>query len=224
MIITKQVKLRDLLVDVKALKPYTMKRVIVKCPFCLKVREAYYRSVRNDQTCHACANGIKNSKPIPEGSVFGRLTVLSAIKFTESLCQCECGNTSIVRNDSLVSGHTRSCGCLRSENALRIGRKTIIKWRRNGHPNWKGGITSERRRFNASKKAKVWRTSVFERDNYSCQICGQRGGTLNAHHVKQYATHPDLRLDVDNGITLCEECHRQEHKRIRKKQIWSSHE
>ena len=59
-----------------------------------------------------------------------------------------------------------------------------------------------------------WRTSVFERDSYTCQKCGKIGGELNAHHIKSYSGHKKLRLDIDNGITLCASpCHKKEHKK-----------
>lgn len=52
-----------------------------------------------------------------------------------------------------------------------------------------------------------WRKRVFERDGYICQNCGKRGGTLNAHHILPYSRYPELRYDLDNGITLCKACH-----------------
>lgn len=54
-----------------------------------------------------------------------------------------------------------------------------------------------------------WRLSVFERDNFTCQECGQRGGKLHADHIKPYATHVKLRYEITNGRTLCISCHRK---------------
>lgn len=60
---------------------------------------------------------------------------------------------------------------------------------------------------------KAWRKSVYDRDDYTCQFCGARGVKLNAHHRKAYAVHPDLRYQVENGITLCVPCHKKIHGR-----------
>jgi hypothetical protein len=55
-----------------------------------------------------------------------------------------------------------------------------------------------------------WRKSVFERDNYTCVHCNVRSGKyLNADHIKPYCTHPELRYDINNGRTLCLECHKK---------------
>ena len=54
------------------------------------------------------------------GQKYGKLTVLKRIidddkKKVKWLCQCECGNQTIVIGDHLKNGHTRSCGCLFKE-------------------------------------------------------------------------------------------------------------
>lgn len=63
-----------------------------------------------------------------------------------------------------------------------------------------------------SAEYRDWRAAVYRRDNYSCRRCGARGkGLLHAHHVKYWATHPELRFDVSNGLLLCRSCHAKEH-------------
>jgi len=56
-----------------------------------------------------------------------------------------------------------------------------------------------------------WRKSVLERDDYTCQCCGIRGGKLHSHHIESYNNHKDLRTSIDNGITLCKTCHKNFH-------------
>ena len=54
-----------------------------------------------------------------------------------------------------------------------------------------------------------WRDAVFKRDNYTCQSCGKKSGRIQAHHIKPYKKYPELRLDLSNGVTLCEDCHKK---------------
>lgn len=61
-----------------------------------------------------------------------------------------------------------------------------------------------------SEPAKEWRTAVFERDAYACRKCGAKGRIM-AHHIEEWSKAPDKRYDVDNGLTLCVECHAAEH-------------
>lgn len=75
------------------------------------------------------------------------------------------------------------------------------------HWNWKGGITPKNQKERNSSKYSAWRKAVFERDDYTCQICGIRGSELNAHHIKRWSTNVNERYQLDNGITLCKKCH-----------------
>jgi 5-methylcytosine-specific restriction endonuclease McrA len=69
-----------------------------------------------------------------------------------------------------------------------------------------------RDKHNGDWRYKEWRTAVLQRDDYVCQICGKRGGALHAHHVKKWAAFPDLRYDIANGLTVCEDpCHKSLH-------------
>lgn len=54
----------------------------------------------------------------------------------------------------------------------------------------------------------TWRSAVFQRDNWTCQTCQIRGVYLEAHHIKSWAKYPELRYVLENGQTLCKECHK----------------
>ena len=73
---------------------------------------------------------------------------------------------------------------------------------------WKGGVTPINESIRKSVEYKLWREAVYQRDNYTCVFCGERGGKLNADHIKPFAYYPELRFAIDNGRTLCVPCHR----------------
>lgn len=79
---------------------------------------------------------------------------------------------------------------------------------------WRGGITPENHKIRSSLEYKLWRTAVFERDKYECIWCGLKSGNgraviLHADHIKPFAYYPELRFAIDNGRTLCVECHKK---------------
>ncbi|AGY48737.1 HNH homing endonuclease III [Bacillus phage Staley] len=76
------------------------------------------------------------------------------------------------------------------------------------HYNYNPELTEEdRERKRTTEEYKNWRMSVFERDNYACQKCGEHGGVLRGHHKDGYHWCKERRFDLDNGVTLCESCH-----------------
>lgn len=81
---------------------------------------------------------------------------------------------------------------------------------------WKGGITPENIRIRNSMEYKAWDKAVFIRDNYTDQKTGTRGGVLHAHHILNFAEYPELRFDINNGITLSKEAHEEFHKKYGK--------
>ena len=92
--------------------------------------------------------------------------------------------------------------------------------------NWKGGITPLNKKIRKSHEYNNWRIAVFEKDNYTCQKCGDKSGKdkkvyLNAHHIKSFKDYPELRFEVSNGITYCEDCHKNNelHKGIQKLKV-----
>lgn len=96
------------------------------------------------------------------------------------------------------------------------------------HWNWRGGITPLNQKIKTSYKYSEWRTGVFIRDSFTCKKCGQKGGKLEAHHIKPFSLlieeakncMPLFNIydacmvyvpmwDIENGQTLCRDCHKQ---------------
>lgn len=88
---------------------------------------------------------------------------------------------------------------------------------------WKGGKTALTKLIRANFKYRQWRSDVFTRDDYICQLCGQRGGQLEADHIKRLSdiicdnnlkTQEDSDVcselwNINNGRTLCLVCHKK---------------
>ncbi len=91
------------------------------------------------------------------------------------------------------------------------------------NPAWKGGVTGIAWKIRKDLKYRLWRSDVFTRDNYTCQECGQKGVRIQAHHLKPFAQiikeyhiktlsealYCEELWDINNGQTLCSECHRK---------------
>lgn len=147
-----------------------------------------------------------NPKPLPTklhkkykyeiniGDKFSKLTILSPINSDERykynyLCQCECGNQTIVTAYSLIYGNTQSCGCIHKSTGKYIGKYQLNKER--------------------SKLTPSLRMSILKRDNFHCRLCGrgvEDGAKLEVDHIIPIAK--GGLTEEENLWTLCFECNR----------------
>lgn len=113
----------------------------------------------------------------------------------------------------------------RSQETKEKLRKSIAKVVKRGSDCnfWKDGSTSLMDQIRHSVEFREWRDFVYKRDNYICSECKQIGNKLNAHHIVSFAsivhknkikTIEEARncyelWDINNGVTLCYECHKK---------------
>ena len=185
----------------------------------------YYRVFRSGENhpCYGktCSEGtkekIRSGMPDMRGENSPRW-----VPKVEIICEW-CGETKLIKPSIVTTTRFCSTECRnkhdskykRGKNAARYGKhhtkETREKLSGSNHYNWKGGITPWYKRFAQTIAYKNWRTSVFKRDDYTCQKCMVRGGRLQAHHIRPVRSNKNnlLLFDVNNGITLCKECHRE---------------
>lgn len=126
------------------------------------------------------------------------LVSLKKIIGKSKYCSRECSNKNQVRGKwnigrKLTEEHRRKVG------AAHKGSKSHL---------WKGGITPVNVSIRSSVDYKLWREAVFKRDDFTCQFCKKKGIYVQADHIKPFAYFPELRFELNNGRTLCRECHK----------------
>lgn len=156
------------------------------------------RNPNNQKICSIC------------GKVFRRG---GAQKYTAKYCSIQCRGVSQRGESGRRLGKQASAETRIKMSQARLG-KPCLNRRGEKNPLWRGGITPKHLAIRASLEYKNWRRSVFERDLYSCVFCGAKNGngqhvTLHADHIKPFSLFPNLRLDINNGRTLCKKCHKK---------------
>jgi len=100
--------------------------------------------------------------------------------------------------------------CSRTRKRSRWGEKSKKKLSASLRRYWdKVGRKKCGYRKRKCQKCIEWRKKIYERDNYTCQYCGLRGVYLEAHHIKSWKFYPKERHKLNNGLTLCLECHKK---------------
>jgi hypothetical protein len=142
------------------------------------------------------------------GQRFNRLTVFArADRIGRNgiiwKCRCDCDVETEVAAKDLLSGHTKSCGCLQREKARCNARERSKSMRGPLHPCWKGGIN----RDYPLEFTGPFRTKIRKRDGFACRVCGKWGYGLDVHHIDENKNNC-LELNL---VTLCRSCHKKVH-------------
>jgi 5-methylcytosine-specific restriction endonuclease McrA len=148
----------------------------------------------------------------------------------KTLCNCGCGNYISYpksRPKKFIWGHnTRIRTAEEKRNQIKLAYKI-----RKEYYDKIGRVSPLYKIIKKSKKYTDWRTSIFQRDDYTCQECKTRGFEIQAHHKKPFsfiyrqvinigdaldtsfekAMIYEPLWDLDNGITLCKDCHKKLH-------------
>jgi 5-methylcytosine-specific restriction endonuclease McrA len=89
------------------------------------------------------------------------------------------------------------------------GKPNLSKGKPRYHTRIENNKRSERKQAMTRIEYKLWRHNIFERDDYTCQMCNVKGKAIHADHIIPWSVSKELRYDINNGRTLCIECHEQ---------------
>ncbi len=121
----------------------------------------------------------------------------------------------------------------KANKGKKLSEEHMKKLRGKNNWNWKGGLSSFIKQIRNCFKYRQWRSDVYTRDNFTCQECIEIGGKLNAHHIKSFpsllqyyeittleeALGCEELWNINNGNTLCKECHRKLHKKLKMEKV-----
>ena len=129
-----------------------------------------------------------------------------------------CGKSYYIKQSRINKSNFCSSRCNAKYNHQGKQPKNSVNWKKENHPNWKGGINYKNEKIRHSLKYIIWRNEVYKRDNWTCRICKKKckERDIVAHHLQLFSEFPELRFDIDNGITLCRSCHFREHSKNKK--------
>ena len=87
-------------------------------------------------------------------------------------------------------------------------KETREKMRGANNGNWKNGASRKNDLIRKSVEYLNWKAQVFVRDGRACVWC-KSTENIEADHIKPFSTYPELRFDINNGRTLCHDCHKK---------------
>lgn len=192
------------------------KKILVICDTCGKLIEKYESKIGKNNFCNReCYNKFHSKNTIEiKCEVCGK-KITKNKNDKNRFCSRKCYDS--FHN---IKNKERECPTCHKIFTAKSSEDKYCSWecynkdrhmpKKEEHWNWKDGVSliNDNR---DSFEYKTWRKAVYKKDNYKCVKCGSKK-KLNAHHIKSWKDYPALRYEVENGITLCEECHIQYHK------------
>lgn len=191
-------------------------RVSVQCDYCDDIKDVRYSTYLGNYqynevglyACLKCISGLRDKLPLKE--VRSRVKALGK-GYTLLSEEYLNGKSPIKVKCPLNHVYTTTMGSIRLDCKCPICHD-LFGNRGSSNPNYNPNLTDEERLENRDTSMNIkWRENIYERDNYTCQKCGDVGEKLNAHHLNGYHWDKVNRFSLDNGVTLCVECHKEYH-------------
>ena len=168
------------------------KRIIFKCDNCgkeISIKQSYYKEdLKHHFCCRKCSDEYNHK--------------INNISFKCDYCGKET-ITNLFQYNKSNGKHFCSQKCVKK---YFVGENSS---------QYNFNLTDEDRLNNRNRGIyphySIFINKVLNRDNYTCCCCGKHGGNINVHHLNGYNWDKEHRTDVNNGVTLCEECHKKFH-------------
>lgn len=129
-------------------------------------------------------------------------------------CKCKCGKIIIVIGKMLTTKQRTSCGCQTKLRALKNLNYLNSFQKKDKHPSWNHNLSNQERILNQNRSVnpelREWRKEIYRRSFWKC-ICCESKKKINAHHILNWWKNYQLRYDLNNGVCLCERCHKSYH-------------
>lgn len=196
-------------------------------------KPALIKRAKNPTCSEECRNKMYRHEATTKCCVCGKeikTTECELKKRPQKVCSKECKSKLIsnLKKKDKVELQCPMCKKYFEVHSYRLNNQVVICCSRScatkyqerdktKHPRYNENISDEERIDRRILKENVlWRNEVMKRDKYTCQVCKQYGGKLEAHHLNSYHWDKEHRLDLNNGITLCQRCHKDFHKKYTK--------
>jgi len=181
------------------------KLVIWTCPRCQTEFKKAYKQALKTKHCKPCNNILR-----PKKCKKGKNNPFYGKKHTKETIKSLSGKSNSNWKGGLPYCQHKDCTAQLSDARSSYCMKHQQLGKRN--PNWNPTYNRAiREQLRINPEYIQWAKDVKARDNYTCQHCGVTNTTLHSHHIKLFSKYPDLRYDLDNGLTLCKPCHFKVH-------------